>query len=75
MGQPPDRPVFKPVRAGQDPAADSPGNPPRQRSSEILVGNPLRENITASLAGTPVTDLDRTATAQRFLKMVKGWRT
>jgi hypothetical protein len=32
-----------------------------------------RLNIAASMDGAPVTDLERTKAAQRFLEMAKGW--
>ncbi len=39
----------------------------------VAVDNPLKQNIVASLAGAPTVGLSRTAQAQRFLEMAKGW--
>ena len=46
---------------------------PRRLSPSVVVDNPLRENILASLCGAPVTGLADTEAAQRFLEMAKGW--
>jgi hypothetical protein len=46
---------------------------PRSLSPSVVVDNPLRENILASLSGAPVTSLADTEAAQRFLEMAEGW--
>jgi hypothetical protein len=40
----------------------------------LTVQNPLKQNIVASLSGTPITDLVQTEAAQRFLETAKGWQ-
>ena len=42
--------------------------------ARLIIENPLKQNIVASLAGAPVTGLDQTLQAQRFLELTRGWK-